>query len=65
MPQSIVEQITDGMELWEKAVGLKPNVCYLGKYEMEQWLLANDKDLKMLDITFQQVSARNYLGFGV
>lgn len=37
MPQTIAEQIQDGMAFWEKKVGLKPNVCYLGKYEAEQW----------------------------
>jgi len=77
MPQTIVEQIQDGMAFWEKLVGLKPNVCYLGQYEAEQWdkqdeavtaaFFKNPRspDATTIDVIIHRVTDRSYMGFGV
>ena len=77
MPQTITEQIQDGMAFWEKKVGLKPNVCYLGQYEAEQWdkqdqetsetFFKNPRspDIIMVDIIIHRVTDRSYMGFGI
>jgi len=66
---AIVEQIEEGMELWEKTVGLKPNNCYLGVEQVNAWAHAFDgneeEGNEILDINIYAVRSKNHLGFGV
>ena len=66
MYNNIIEQIQEGMELWEKTVGLKPNNCYLGVEQVNAWAQAvGDNDGEIVDINIYAVRSKNHLGFGV